>query len=428
MQKRNTQIIISLIIVILIAAFAFWFFFLKTSTPTTSSGETPSSPGFSPFGTSTHQTGPGITQPGQGGNATSTSSTSPVPVLRLLSNTPVGGYGASTTASTTVIRWIDRGRGNIFETTGDSLDIKKISNTLVPLIYQSQWNKDLSAFIASTLSKDTSSLYTIYTEIVPQTASTSSSTDTTNLSSYELRGKNLPNEITAYALSPKKDKIFFFSVQNGRGIGYTSAVTGGTLTEIFDTPITQVTIDWPEENTLAITTKGAAAEDGFLYFVNPKTGVWKKIVGPILGLSAKVSHDAAYAIISAPTKTEGVQTVIYKVASSTGIDAAIQTLADKCTWGNFYKNLVYCAVPSSPVSGTYPDDWYTGTLSTSDKIWQTNASTREVHMVANIIGQSDRPIDGFNLTTDSKDNYLFFMNKNDLSLWSLDLVNSKINN
>ena len=106
----------------------------------------------------------------------------------------------------------------------------------------------------------------------------------------------------------------------------------------------------------------------------------------------------------------------------------VQTLADKCTWGNFYKNLVYCAVPSRSVAGSYPEDWYTGIVSFSDKIWQINATTGEVKLVSNIIGQSDRPIDGFNLSTDSKDNFLFFMNKTDLSLWSLDLVNSKSTN
>ena len=103
-------------------------------------------------------------------------------------------------------------------------------------------------------------------------------------------------------------------------------------------------------------------------------------------------------------------------------DAVVRTLAEKCAWGNFYTDIVYCAVPSTPVAGTYPDDWYRGTLATDDRIWQINAETGDVHLVSSIVNQSGRTIDGYDLGLDNKDNYLFFMNKKDLSLWSLDLV------
>ena len=84
--------------------------------------------------------------------------------------------------------------------------------------------------------------------------------------------------------------------------------------------------------------------------------------------------------------------------------------------------MVYCATPGEPVLGLYPDDWYRGVISTADKIWQLSASSGEIHLVSSIVDQSDRVIDAFNLGLDPKDEFLFFMNKNDLSLWSLDLV------
>jgi hypothetical protein len=137
-----------------------------------------------------------------------------------------------------------------------------------------------------------------------------------------------------------------------------------------------------------------------------------------------VSHDARYAIVSAAGNANNVVTYIYSIATSTATDAIIRTLADKCVWGNFYKDMVYCAVPFQPVSGTYPDDWYKGTLSTVDKIWQENAATGEVHLISSVFEQARTNIDAFNLGLDDKDNYLFFMNKLDLSFWSLDLVDS----
>ena len=60
-----------------------------------------------------------------------------------------------------------------------------------------------------------------------------------------------------------------------------------------------------------------------------------------------------------------------------------------------------------------------------DGILILNAKTGEIHLVSSIVDQSDRVIDAFNLGIDPKDNYLFFMNKNDLTLWSYDLVASQ---
>jgi hypothetical protein len=84
--------------------------------------------------------------------------------------------------------------------------------------------------------------------------------------------------------------------------------------------------------------------------------------------------------------------------------------------------MVYCAVPSQPIKAIYPDDWYKGTISFIDKIWQSNATTGEIKLISSIVDTSDRVIDAFNLGLDPKDDFLIFMNKNDLSLWSLDLV------
>jgi hypothetical protein len=239
-----------------------------------------------------------------------------------------------------------------------------------------------------------------------------------------LHGKNLPNDISAFAISPDRKKVFLFAVDNGQGIGYVAPFDGGTATQIFSTPITQVNVEWPEANTIAITTKGSSNTNGFLYFVDPKTGVWNKVLGPGTGLSTRVSHDARYVLYSVTGNSNNVVTGIYSIASSTKTDAVINTLADKCAWGNFYKEVVYCAVPFQPVAGTYPDDWYKGTLSTVDKIWQVNAATGEVNLISSIFTEAKTNIDAFNLGLDDKDNYLIFMNKLNLSLWSLDLVDS----
>ena len=301
----------------------------------------------------------------------------------------------------------------------------------------SVWNKDLTAFIAPTVASGATEAQTIYvnlkaritTDISTTTASSSTTSTTTSAGGisfvaqtpYELRGSDLPAHIISYATSPKRDKIFFLVNEGGYGVGYTASFDGKSVTKIFSTPATQFNSEWPEENTIALTTKGSATYAGFLYFINPKTGAWKKIIGPILGLSTRVSHDAKY-VLASSAENDSVSTAIYNISTQKYAPAIIRTLADKCAWGNFDISMVYCATPGEPVLGLYPDDWYRGVISTADKIWQLSASSGEIHLVSSIVDQSDRVIDAFNLGLDPKDEFLFFMNKNDLSLWSLDLV------
>jgi len=430
-QKSSIPyILIGLVVLVMIGVGVFIVIRRLSSPIPPTPPTTTEDPSFNPFGhISTTTTNNPI-------RTTSTSTpddtTTKIPSLRLLSNTPVGGYGASTTASTTIVRWVDRGRGNIYEAHGDSSSIITLSNTVVPKVYNSLWTKKLTAFVGQTLESSSDSVNTIFAELRTRTPTTtaSSSASSTSGSSfgtnvlqtpYELKGDNLPSNIVTYAMSPKGDKIFMLTNENGHGIGYISTIDGKSVTQIFDSLITQVTAEWPEDNTIAITTKASALQDGYLYFINPKTGVWTNILGPIVGLTTKVSHDAKYILVSTGG-TGSVSTSIYNITKKTSVDAVMRTLADKCVWGNFNVTMLYCAVPTQITSGNYPDDWYSGILSKPDKIWQVNASSGEIRLVTSIVDQSDRVIDAFNLGMDPKDEYIYFMNKNDLSLWSFDLV------
>ncbi|MEI6304490.1 MAG: hypothetical protein WCP09_00520 [Candidatus Taylorbacteria bacterium] len=434
-QEKRPPIIyvIPIVIILIIVGVAAYILYNRlTSTTKTQPGDVVDNT-FTPFGNiPAHSTTTMVTQ----GTTTESAQSvyKPKSTLRLLSSTPVGGYGASTTASTTIVRWVDRGRGNIYEARYNNENVFTISNTLVQKIYNSLWNKDLTAFIAPTIQSGASEAQTMYvilkaritTTLGTTTTSSTTPTSTTGTSfvaqtPYELRGSNLPDHIISYAISPKRDRVFFLVNEGGYGVGYTASFDGKSVTKIFSSPISQLNAEWPEDNTIALTTKGSATYAGFLYFVNPKTGAWKKVIGPILGLSTRVSHDAKY-VLASSAESDSVSTAIYNISTQKYTGAVIRTLADKCVWGNFNISMVYCATPSEPVPGLYPDDWYRGIISTVDKIWQLSATSGEVHLVSSITDQSDRVIDAFNLGLDPKDEFLFFMNKNDLSLWSLDLV------
>jgi len=438
-------LLLILVILLLGAAGAYWYFFFGSgqvtdvvlvNSPAPSGGfipidRTPS--GGSNIPTPTGNIPTETVTPGQT-IGTSTSPFVKVPSLRLISNAPVGGFAASTTissgklgssASVTLVRWVDRGRGNVFETGSNTLEVTTLSNTVFPRIYDSWWNKNLTSFVAQYIEGNSSSIQTISANVVKRVDVASSTQADPNFTPYQLKGNTWNKSPLAVASSPKRDRVFYMVNENGNGVGYISGFDGKAPIRLFETPLTQVTADWPEENTIVITTNASASYEGYAYIVNAKTGTWKKLAGPLPGLTVKVSHDARYAVISVTGNNNNVLTSIYDIKNNTGTDATIRTLTDKCAWGNFYKDLLYCAVPAQLPVGVYPDDWYKGTISFSDKVWQIKAGTGEINLVSTLFDQSDRIIDGYKLDLDMNDNYLFFMNKNDLSLWSLDLVSNQ---
>lgn len=430
-MSTSTKIILFIMIVLAIAGGVYWYLFFygpgngEVVVPTSNNG---TSGGFIPLNAPSGQNNQPTASTPEPSNNTETNATTtadsanqtPVPVLRLISSTPIGGYSASTTASSTVVRWIDRGRGNILEAKSDSNEITTLSNTILPRMYDSIWDKNLTAIIGSILPSNTDTPTTVYAKLNKQLATTTA-TSSENVTPFYLRGKNLPDNMLGYAVAPKGDKIFMLIKENNQSAGYIANFDGTSVTKIFTNPITQVKVEWPEDSTIAITTKASAGSSGYLYFINPKTGIWNKILGPITGLSTKVSHDGKRILASATGRDGGIITNIYNVGTTTPEDTTLRTLAEKCTWGKFYKELVYCATPSTPTSAVYPDDWYKGTITSYDKIWQLNAKNSDIRLVSSLINQADRTINAFNLNTDPKDDYLFFMNKDDLSFWSLDL-------
>ncbi len=422
-MKKTIYIIITLIIIALIGGGVYWFFFMQSGIPNTNEEEPSSGLSiFNPFKRNTvvPTPTPNIQQ------STSTDKTvvddfvpTKIPALRQLSSVPVGGMAASTTASSTLVRFIDRGVGHISEAEDISTTIEKISNTTLPKVYDSFWNKNLTALVLRYLKEDSETVVNFYAELRPVATSTATTTSTTP---YELKGKYISADIREIAVSPLKDKIFTWNVEGGKGVGYISTFDEKTKSKIIENPLTEVLVEWPETSKVFVTTKASAYATGYVYSIDTKTGIFKKVFGGPHGLSTKVSKDLSKILYSQGTQ-DSILLSMLNLKDNKSQNLLIRTLADKCVWSSYHKEDIYCAVPTEIPRGIYPDDWYKGTVSFVDEIWHIDSTTGEVHLLAKLLSVGDALIDATNLTLDEKDNYLYFINKRDLSLWSLDLNN-----
>ena len=416
MKKSTLTIIILIILALAGIALYYWYFFMNV--PSTNTDITiEESGGFNPLNvnpisnTNSQQDNSTIEEI----TATTTEDTSVLmPKLRLLSQEPVAGVYASTTKDKTIIRFVDRGTGHIYEANDLSMNVEKISNTTLPKIYEAYWNKNLNALVLRYLKDNTDLITNFYAELRTVASSTASST-----TPFEIKGKYLSYDTNQIAVSPTKDRIFTWNIENKKGIGYISSFDEKNKTKIVETPLNQMNVDWPETSTITITTKGSSLIPGYSYTVNTKTTEMRKILSNIRGLSVKMSVDGTKTLYS-----EGGNKISTKLLNNKdGIssDIIFNTLADKCVWSTLRKNEVYCAVPTEINSGFYPEDWYKGNVSFIDQIWILDTTTGEVHLLANLLNLSKTLIDATELTLDPKEEFLYFINKRDLSLWSLDL-------
>ncbi|MEK7213552.1 MAG: hypothetical protein AAB637_00340, partial [Patescibacteria group bacterium] len=413
-MKKSTLIIIILLIVALLGGWFFWFMYLqgsKTENPT----NIPEPNSFNPLNRE-----PAITKLVETPEKVATTTTEipsntplKLPILRKLSDTPVGGMAASTTASTTIVRFIDRGAGYIYEASNKNNNIENISNTTLPRIYESYWNKNLNVLVLRYLKQDSNTITNFYAEIRKTSTSTS-------VTSFEIKGKYLSTDINEIVVAPTGDKIFTWNIEGGRGMGYISSFDEKNKVKIADTPITQVLIEWPEINTVTINTKASSGNYGYLYSIDTKTGAMKKMLGGLRGLSTKISKDMKQTLLSI-TKSTGFNTLLYNSKDESGREVIFKTLADKCVWSTLRKNEIYCAVPTNIPDGDYPDDWYRGNVQFVDQIWHLDTITGEVHLLANPLNLANELIDATQLILDQKEKFLYFINKRDLTLWSLDL-------
>lgn len=415
-MKALKTIIIIIFIFALGGGVYYWYFYVQNPT-VDENGEVVSPFEFSPFGRNTV-----VNQPvSQGPSDTTAEPEAPsrpneplkLPKLRQLSLAPVAGMSASSTASSSVVRFMDRGTGHVYEMDDISNTARKLSNTTLPKIYESYWNRNLNALVLRYLRDETDTISNFYAEL----RSTGTSTSETP---YEIKGKYLSPDISQIAISPQGNKVFTWNIENNKGVGYTAAFDETGRVKVADTPLTQVIIDWPEANTVTVATKASAAASGYFYSIDIRNGVMKKIAGSIRGLTGKLSKDATKLIYSSGNLNT-IRTFLVNVKDSSSEEVIFRTLADKCIWSALRKSEVYCAVPSEIPDAIYPDDWYSGKVSFIDQIWHLDAATGEVHLLANLLDLSDKLMDATDLALDPNENYLYFINKRDLTLWSLDL-------
>lgn len=223
----------------------------------------------------------------------------------------------------------------------------------------------------------------------------------------------LPKNISRGAISPDGSQIFFL-IPGANNVGTTGVIAnpdGTGQRRIFESPAAEWSAQWVNKNTIALTTLASREADGYLYFLNPDTGNFKKVLGPLRGLTTLVSPDGKKVLYS-NSSDASFSTKLYSVDTGALRTLDLSTLPAKCTWQD--SAILFCGVPKTIVGNKYPDAWYQGVVSFADSIWLINT----VQQATNIILSPDQAFDVIKPAISPDHNYLYFINKTDQTLWS----------
>jgi hypothetical protein len=412
MMSKQSAIILILVVFLGALGALLWFYFSFNANPAVKTPTQTTTDIYNPFGTiNTDNTTSSSTAVSTSSNIQNISPDK----LRKISVDPVSGFSVTDNPKTkqTDIHYILRANGNIYEAYTDSLETKRLSATTIPKVYESNWLPDGNNLIIRYLRENTENIETFSVKINPAT---------TTLNEFEggVDGNYLPENIGGLAVAPAGDKIFYLINNLAGSSGFVSKPDGLNSKPLFASPLIEWLVSWPKAETITLSTKPSAKIAGYMYFLNSQTGNLSRVLGGINGLTTKTNETATEVLYSDSIRNTP-RLYLFNVKTGGSQLLPWNTFPEKCLWSNLDAKIIYCAVPKTFPAGDYPDAWYQGLVNFTDDIWMINTDTNASTLVFDITKETSNDIDVTDLKLDTNDNYLFFINKTDLTLWSLNL-------
>ncbi len=318
--------------------------------------------------------------------------------LRQLTTRPVAGFVEfkESTTSPRFIRYAEAGTGHIYSinlTTGEEI---RLSNTTVP-------NGDSAVFSPNGTYVAIRSGYGTKSEIVLLTL-------------------NADNTSTAENLTPKMTDFVF---SNNNELLYTELTSGGTagrsiapatkiISNVFTIPFQAVTLVWSTNNITPhyIYPKATSKLMGYLYTI--RNGVIVRQTPTGQGLMAGANSNI---LVHTELINNTPSSFITNLGTGAVSPAPIIFEPHKCTFGKVSTSTMYCGYEITQYGPDYPDAWYQGARSFADRIWKIDLKRKSATQLISPETAVGRSIDIINMHIGRGDKMLYFMNKNDNTLW-----------
>lgn len=313
----------------------------------------------------------------------------------------VGKPGTASSSPEVAVNYIERQSGNIYSYAVRAGVLTRTSNRTLPGIQSAAWSANASTAFVRYLSGENFSASNLYA--LPANGSD---------------GFFLPQNLSDIAVS-SAGILMLVSGVNG-SVASLARLDGTGAKEVFMTSLSDLRISFAGTNRYFAYTKPSATLPGAAFLVD-SNGRFSRVAGPLRGLVAKASPSGKWALISYTDAQNAMQLTLVETATGESLPLPVGTIADKCVW-TADDSAIYCGVPVDPTAqALYPDDWYQGAVSFSDRIWKIAVAGRYAQLTLDSSKEADISIDAEALAIDPAGTVLVFVNKADGSLWSYSL-------
>ena len=427
--RAIVEYLLAAVLVLILGSLTGWYFFLRTQTKTTANQSAARGFGIAiPEGRANGDVTVGSARSETGASPEQTTQR-PAQLWRV-EEKPTAGHAFVGSGNFLRLRYVERAGGYVFDANAETGLRTRLTNTLLPKIYEAQFSENGHVFERSvdTLGAVTTFAGTVSTSTNPSSATSPAMT---------LLGSYLAKNIIQLSVHPVSGALLY-TVADGGGGAVMSAEWDGQKTK---TLLASAILNWQpailEDGRTFLVQAAADGIPGYGYELR-KDGTLSRLLGPVPGLVTRVrpsSKPGTDALLWSQSVRGELRLFVRVGQNANSVQLPVRTTADKCAWvsdpalastvakamadklpGTAAKDLIaYCGVPQGSPGQTFLDNWYRGAVHSSDSLWRIDADAGTAELV--FTPPSNTPIDIENIEADRAGSFLAFTNAADKSLW-----------
>ncbi|MDH5442037.1 MAG: peptidoglycan-binding protein [Candidatus Nomurabacteria bacterium] len=234
----------------------------------------------------------------------------------------------------------------------------------------------------------------------------------------KLGGSFMPQDILSFAVSHDGKSIAYVQDMGKEVVVYRSGIDGRNPKELYRTSFKEWYVVWGGDD-VVLATKPTGTDDSFVYRIQP-SGRMERVLGGT-GMTVLPSPDGSRYLFQ-EINSEGIPDLfIYKKSNGKITSVGNGGLPEKCVWSKNNVD-VFCAIPDIfNTDFLYPDEWYQGKINFFDSLWHLDTESGTMDFITSVVDENG--LDVIQPTLDANEKYLYFINKNDMTLWSYRLFN-----
>ena len=322
--------------------------------------------------------------------------------LRQLTTKSVAGFSEIDepgTASLPSLYYVEMGTGHVYSIQLETGEEKRISGTTVAGVNTATISPK-GDYVAMGNRNNTKTL--------PLTIGKISTTTS------DLQIEEFSNSAEQFKISDDGKELLYATRESTGLAGHVYNFVKKSDKVIFNLPFHEASIQWgiQSNETHYLYPKSAYSLESYLYQVT--NGKMSRLPAEGFGFSALATKDKiAYTIFDG----NSLKNYTLNRAENISKSLSVRILPEKCLISNNTSNLVCAFEETNNLPIEFPDAWYQGDIKFKDSLWLISGDDNDLKFLVNTFKETSREIDVTDLKSGSSDRAVYFINKNDNTLW-----------